>query len=597
MLRLKRIATLALCLTGLVGLRPAEGADFAQQVPDNAYAFFSINDASAFGEGFSKSSMGRCWADPEMQAFVGPAIEKFKADFEQSALEQEAAGHPTFDMETFKALFPGQTALWLEPVAGDPYDSVAIMLRGQRAEAVERYQVFIDDMLNSLEQEFTLTKSSRDVNGNAIYIAEWDPNEHFVAGDPALGEPTTPEPSPFDRPSIAYSFPKGEFIMAFNGIDAITNAIGAGTSAPLSEHIGYKAIESDPVTPQLKMFINSQNMVGMAINWLRQMNPQVDQMVNINYLGLQDVLDLSYRLEIAEDALLAESRIRTVPNPTGLTKALMSFQPLNPEMARAIPTDVLSCTLVGYDSPQAISQLLATLRMASPQATMFLGMMQGNFEGQLGMSIENEILPAFGDQIGIYTSEQANDTQIAAGDDPTLYAVDQPDTTMIFTLNNRDVVDRMIGTINTTLSPGAMTAAEPFQGTDIYTMAGGAPGIMTPAIAINDSHFIFSTNIEQIRGTLLRMNGKDSNNLFDAGLELPEGKAGETLTSYARNDLASQLEMAFNQLTVFAMSEGLQLGPIPSAQTLRHYIGIVEDCSYITPEGIVAYGNIPNEPK
>jgi len=589
----KAVVALVVCALSALGKAPA--ADFASMAPEDAFAFIGVGHLGQFIEKWQETAYGKLWRDPEMAAFTRPGRQK--AEEALKTLSAEWA----IDCPTLKRLFPGQVALWAEYLAPYKPHEWGLVLVAERAEPPEQYRPLIDGALKKWIP-FETKNTQESAGGETVYAARWDTGESLTAEQREEMGPS----GQYTKHSALWAFPEGLFILAFDGDESIQRLLARvqqGESC-LAKHEGFRPMAESFTGPQFRLFLNIASLAHYFRDDIFSLYSDAPK-VDLETLGVSDLLDASYRVDLGEEALSIWGKVRVAENPRGIARMLSAFCPLDQSLLKASPAKPHALSITGYDLSAGLSALINALRQGIPAAGAGWALAEGQVKNSTGLSLADEIIPAFGKQLLVFTA--ASSGQGAA-----------PVPTFVVELANSETVGRLIDALMA--KPGASTAVEKteFLGATIYALAAPMPsapeaaGVSPPrpTLALTPRHLIFSLDGDLLRETIRRISGKNPDNFLESGaFGPPAPPEGRQLAGYSYQDTNLQAEYLLDALSQmqtalallakpqgFRLDEYLDLSSKPQPETLKRYLGVTEGWSYVGSDGVSAAQSLPNEP-
>ncbi|OPZ14335.1 MAG: hypothetical protein BWZ10_01933 [candidate division BRC1 bacterium ADurb.BinA364] len=560
-------------------VQAAAGADFASLAPADAYLFFSVDDRTRFEEALLKTPLAKMWNDPEIERFTAPMRRKLE---EAKTRAQSEWG---VSVQEIKALFPGQIALWAESL--EPYkpDEWGAVLVAERTESPAKYRALMEKALEKYVP-YTIEKSKESAGGTPMYAARWDSSETLAEKPPY---PTAH--------SFLYAFPEGLFVAAFDGDESIPRLLARAKnkSDALAANSAVRRMLANRGEAFAWGFANLASIMNvveenMAAGAAEGMKP------NFEASGLRGLLDLGYSIRLREDRSDFEMRMRVEAEPKGFAAAAAQFGALDRSILRMAPSDFLTVYGFSYDIPSGSKALLDGFRALIPTAPMIVGMADGVAMAQTGMSLERDLIPAFGKEVAVCS--EASKT-----------APDGVATTAAIALKNAETLKSALETFLQRGGAGAPIRKSEFLGANVYSYSVPALDESAPeqeqALIVSASHLIVSSSADSAKAALRRLSGKDADNFLDrkAG-ELIRPERGAKLAGVSISDEAQQMETVwpmFEDAIAMLASSGdgglkdwIDSSALPQAETLKKYLPISIGYIYAEPDGFRMMESIAN---
>lgn len=335
----------------------ASALDRVELVPPDAQSYIHISDTTRFWSTFKESSVGQLWADPQFQDFLGnPDAETWQEVF----FEGEPDTEDQVFLEQLKML-TGEVILAYDPKIDGPY-IIAAMSADDFLRSLE-----LDDQLKSVANTpFEIIKST---------FQNVEISQHIENGG-------TPKESSYWQAHIA------ETIVVGGKKEWVEKCI---------VHLKKEAVTEPKGNPSLSLNLPLSKLINDEIleDMAQAPSPAYDPEVLFDALGLMGVGHFSFKLELKDTEMVADSTLRISDLTKGLF-TLLDTQPSELPTVSFIPDDIASLE-VGRINPlrfwQEIPKVLATSMPAlTPQFDMLLAMLQQ----QIGINLEQDLLAHLG---------------------------------------------------------------------------------------------------------------------------------------------------------------------------------------------------------
>ena len=338
-------------------------------LPDNAQNYIRISDTTRFLSQFKASSVGKLWADSQFQDFLGkPDAEIWKALF----FEDESDAEAELKIEQMK-LAKGEVVM-----AFNMAEEFFLILAMDEA-AYQRNQE-LDIKLNELSDHSgnTLKDSFQDVEITRHIANSEAPDEE-------------PHWEAHFKNTLLVSSTREWIEKCIVQLKKETPVEPAGNPT-LSMKLALSSLIRDELLEELKNETPS---------------PMYDPEVLLDALGLMGIESFSFKLELKDTEMVADSTLRV----TDLTKGLFTIFDVRPSelpTVTFIPEDIASLEVGRFNLLrfwQEIPNVLATaMPSVKPQFDMVMAMVQQ----QVGINLEQDLLAHLGTKYISFSTTENN---------------------------------------------------------------------------------------------------------------------------------------------------------------------------------------------
>ena len=565
-------------------------AGLAGFLPEDTAAVLHIRSVPEIRKQWEHNPLARTWAEPGVQAFFAPAIERFKEE-NAGGLAELIQSETGLTSTELLDLLPGEIVVSLlaledllddESVADPPILILAEL--GEDPSAMEELLVrLMDDDEQLREEEF---------QGVTLRVIETFPDE-------SEGPVSTASWAIVDR-TLLFGVTK---VSVQQGID---NLKRGGAREALSDEPGFEAIRRENTDAQVSLLLNLQAILKVVLEGMREAETQLDpeapsalDMVGMTPDGLVDALGLQHLswvyagLEMGQDSTRATSGLKWSERPDLMR--LIAYGPPPAPRPSFVPDTWTSVSAARFSIGDAYRGLKDILSGASPALSGLIETRIAEFNQALGVDIERDLFGNLGDEI-----VQA-ESVIDGGSEENLVPTDQFYSVSI---NDADTARRMIDAA-LTLAPGlaeALTSRE-YLGETIHSMSPPSlPDLPQPRgfsyavtrqrlfVGIGDSAMV-ETAIQGLEGA--------SNAIWDSpevAASLAPLPSGESLIAY--QDTKTMIVAVFDLFVRGAgfMGDPEEEEPIvdpaqkPSPEIISRHWGPSASAIYLDPDGIRSVG-------
>jgi len=335
-------------------------------LPPEAQGYLRISNTTNFLSQLKQSSIGRLWADPQFQDFLGnPDAETWKALFFEDDLDAE----DEVFLQQMKML-TGEIILAFDQEMEDPYIIAAI------TEAHYIKSLEMDEKLSEVADDpFEILKSTFQDVTIIQYIEEGGTE---------------------DEESSWQAYLNGTLVLGYTK-EWIEKCIVQLKKEDVAEPTGNPIANLNiPLSNLIQSFADEEDSVEA-----------MDTEVMLEALGLMGIETYSLKLELKDSEMVADSQLHVDDLTKGLF-SLLDLQPSELPTVTFIPAPISSLEVGRINLLrfwQEIPNVLATaMPSAKPQFDMLLAMMQQ----QAGINLEQDLLAHIGTQYLSYSEAKDN---------------------------------------------------------------------------------------------------------------------------------------------------------------------------------------------
>jgi hypothetical protein len=412
---------IVLCLF-LGAQAPEKKPNFDGFVPENVYAYYSVDDVARISSVMEKSFINNLWNDPEVKKFTDKAMELIQKEFEKEVTEktQISLKEITSAMGT---IFSGQVAAIFDSMelkAGTK--KVTKYEWDEEADDYVKKEVEVEDITpvphvvflarigeNKEALDNLIDKICTQLTEKEIYkkADEYKKVSYFTFYEKKVSL------------NVSYGYMDDIFFLAYGekGFKRmIDHYKGEGANAPLNTVASYKKIVAEAGEERLQtLFVNVSPMVIMLKQWIVKENMRygptspeaVDELSKtvekvIELTGIGDLKSMASASRFEGDGIISFSYLDIPGAKHGIWKILSSSAAAEFNTMKAIPKEAFAYFGMAVSLEEIYDEVMDILSKVVPKEEfdmMMQGMQAG--EAELGLKIKDDILGAFGNEFAL----------------------------------------------------------------------------------------------------------------------------------------------------------------------------------------------------
>ena len=578
--------------------------DLVGLLPDDTLGVVHIRSLPAFRTHWNYNPLAKTWAEPEVQAFIAPALTKYREE-NSGGLNEVIQAETGMTPEELMDLFPGEIAIvlpnLLSLVSDDDDEMPQLLFLAQIGDD----PIPIENLFMRLSENESDEIAEEEFQGETIRTVR------------LLNEEA-------EAPEDSFSW------VIFDGLVAlgtkitdvqqlVDNAKRGGAEEPLVKSPGFQAIYRDDPEAHIVLYLSLGGVIQHALAEFREAEaangpdqPSTLAMVGmtpegiVTSLGLDKLTTLYGAGVLGRDATLFSTGIKWSERPE-IMRILAYGDPPAPR-PDFIPDSWISVSSSRFSVAQMYVGLKEVLQIASPALVGLLEMKIAGLNQALGIDIERDLIGNFGDEI--IQAEALTDRGISAENaNPTeqLWAV---------SIKDADTARRMVDAL-TAMAPGLGQALESreYLGETIYSMLppevpggqpAGAPTSPGFAYAITRNHVFISVGGPSMLESAIQGLDGASNSIW-ANQKIAEALGtlppGESMIAYqdTKQIVATVYELITKGDDWFGDSETqgadedealYDMDAKPSADVLAKHWGLGVSAVYIEADGVRSVGRL-----
>lgn len=386
---------------------PAIAADGSSNllrvVPADAPIVMHVRDLPALVKNWEHTPFAHTWAEPEVQAFLAPAIAKFASEGGAGALAdfQEATGMSPLE---FAQSFPGELMMVITELPfgsdGDPHFVMAADLGGNRAK--------VEALIQQAEAKNTVgeneTAVEEEFQGEIIHLR--------VTKNPKSGVTSETEAWAIVDDVFWFGSPK----VAVQ--EAIAHWKGDGAETPITTAQDFAAIRRNHAGAQALFYVNLESIMQLAIADMESDQEEAEAAAAesgeeppgspfamlgmspaefVHAFGFDALRGIHFSLSLAEDATSIGGGL-TWTEKRGLLKLLAIGEAPAPQPA-FISADWPSVSADRFSFAQMIQGLKEAAGEANPMFEFMISQQLTQLNQGLGIDLERDLFGSIGDEI------------------------------------------------------------------------------------------------------------------------------------------------------------------------------------------------------
>jgi hypothetical protein len=373
----------------------ADDTDLAGLLPEDTLAVLHIRSLPALRATWEFNPLARTWAEPEVQAFIAPALEKFQEENSGGLIELVQA-ETGMTPDELLDLFPGEFAIAVPNLLSllseddDQLPQLVILTQiGENPEPVE-------GLFNRLSEDEGDEIAEEEFQGETIRTV-------LLMDEEA------------DAPEEAFSWAifDGVLVMATTrpGVQqVIDNSKRGGAEESLVRMPGFQAIYRGDPEAHIAFYLNLANIVQHLLAQVKEIEaarapdqPSPLAMVGMTpegimtSLGLDKLTTLYGAGVLGKDATLFTTGIKWTERP-GIMRILAYGDSPAPRPG-FIPDHWINVTSSRFSLSEMYTGLKEVLQTGSPGLAALLEMRVAEMNQAMGIDIERDLVGNFGDEI------------------------------------------------------------------------------------------------------------------------------------------------------------------------------------------------------
>ncbi len=383
-------AVLCMCaaLAAQASAAPQRRVEFAQVLPADVMAFFSVRDAAGAAERFQQTALYRIWREPEVQEFLQPLIVKAQRQLESlhaNARRAGPVGQMALDLLKVK---PDEIALAVLPPAQGaqpPAPRVAVVLAMH--EGVEKIDAIFQILLPMLMQPPTGMKMGVAFKHEDVLVKEYL----------------------FPRFNVsAYYAVQGPRLLITTSKELMTQFLDGYRNPPaasLADSPAYAGLtKALRAAPDAAVVFNVKAAFAAYEPLLTAAPPDVVSALEGS--GLKDIESIAWGLSIVGPGIRSATCVRAPGERRGFC-ALLDMPMGRKTLLNRIPAGALIAADANIDLGDAYDALVDLLRETNPVAYQQMQDRLAQWEKEAGVSVRADILGAVGDEAALYFAPPA----------------------------------------------------------------------------------------------------------------------------------------------------------------------------------------------
>ncbi|MEZ5277304.1 MAG: DUF3352 domain-containing protein [Opitutaceae bacterium] len=575
---------------------PARGegrVDLTGVLPAETAVILRVRSVPEVREQWSHNPLAQTWAEPEVQDFFSPAIERFREEHD-GGLTELIRSETGLTFSELLDLLPGEVLLAvldLEQLLDEDAVEAPIVVLAELGEDTSKMESLLARLLDEDEQV-----REEEFQGETLRIVESLSDED--------DGPT---------PSVTWSLVDRVLILGAAKAavqQVIDNLKRGGATDSLAASSGFEAIRQESPDGQVSLMLNFQAIVPSIVSGLNRAEAERDSAgpsalaaLGLTPEGLIQAFGLHHLtwaygiLEMGETSTRAVSGLKWTERPD-LMRLLAYGAPPAPR-PEYIPDTWVSVSTARFSLSDAYQGLKDILRNLSPALSALLEMRSAEINQALGIDIERDLIGNFGDQI----------VQAETLIEPGAEGASPSPTNQFFSvsIHDADTARRMIDAVMA-MAPGlseAITSRE-YLGETIYSLVPPSlPDMPRPSgfsYAITSRAIFFGVGNSSMVETAIQGLGGASNPIWsspkvvEALSRLP---SGESVIAYqdtkqmivAVVNILIQAAGRFNRSDEEGEAEPLfDPSARPSAEIMSRHWGPMSSAIYFDPDGVRSVG-------
>lgn len=421
----------------------AEISNFDTIIPEDVYAYFSIENISRCGNAIDNSFLNKLWNDPEVQKFVENI-----SDFIQNEITKDKKTQITLkDITSLKEVFSGQIVFVLDsmelrvgktkkPRMIHDEDGNIVFDEEKKFPKVDDVEVECIEPMphcillaqvsqNKDKLESFIEKICADLTEEEIYKQKEDYKDisYFTFYNKKESLKTS------------YGYIGDIFFLAYGdkGLKRIIDIYkGSDKVKPLSTKISYQKLLAEIGSNRLStVFVNCPPIVSSLKQWAiktellssESFTPEKIDKTNktwdniIEFSGLGDLKSISWGTRLEADGLISVTFIDIPGTKRGLWKILSSSAKTELKTLKAVPKDTMVYSGCTISLPEVYDEIMNILSNVVSKEEYENEIMTGikEFEQMLGLKLKEDILSVFDNEFALLEDLSKMDTNNPQG--------------------------------------------------------------------------------------------------------------------------------------------------------------------------------------
>lgn len=510
------LASAALCVGGLSAQSP-----FARALPESSVGYISFPDLSTTLGELGEMPLLKTWNEPEVQDFFRSLLEMAEEEFENGLNEARDAyesGMIPIDPDAVlemrvRSMSVALTELSIAMPSGTtteeqsmmaPKPRIGFLVQMDFGESIETWKQVLQVGAGALAMQTGMAPTPAEVDGLDVFSLQIDPE---------------------DPMGLHYCFSGSNFVLGTlaNDVAGVANRMNSEESTGLSGTSSFQsnAQRIDFGGAEFEMFFRP----GPGLDFLLQgldvaaaMAPDFPEEIDIagvrrvvDALGLRSVDSMSMTSRYVGGTAVTEVYTASpMQNRKGLFAGGSNTVDLN--TLRWIPKDAVSFSLGSVDVQGFYNTLMNGVEAYAPGMGDMARDMMAQMEEQIGLSIENDLFGAFGQNYAMWSMPFAG---MAA----------QPEVVVIADMNNQEGFMNSLRTLEQ-LSEGALSlnpikrsGLDLFQlrleidmGSDALPIPINPADFFTPTFGFKEGKIVMALSSGDVKNALRRMDRDDDAN-------------------------------------------------------------------------------------
>lgn len=544
------VAVAAAAFMAIAGTLAA--GDVQKMVPPDATVSVYIPDFTKLETQWKSTFLYKFTKDPQVENFILPlrkqidAMSQSPGSAEHKALLSHFKGEMSFNVSglTLKDGSPDASLVIIAEHASDP------------AQVQESLKKFVES------QGKVDSQTSADFMGVKIYSMKVNQNQAapIPGADPAAPTLATQDSLPFHFVIL----PK--HMILSSGEDKAIKQVVQLSQQPgptLFDTTEFKsAFTGDYSGFPMIAFINIRSVLVTADQALKASGTGASLAGN----GLEPLQSFGLAFNLKPDQIETWSVLSAPGAKSGISKLFFPDEKVNFDQAlKIVPESAASFSITSFSVPVLWATIKQAVNTTMPQYGQMINMyiMQANMT--LQFDIEKDLIDTLGSDLIQYSKAGAASTP-ASGMGAGLGSMGLENSVLLLGLKDSAKFQASIAKaveVGKAMSGGQdMVEKTDFMGYSVYQVktppAGpGTPATPSPAFMITPSHFVFSSNIEDVKDVARAIQGKGAKSIlesaeFKAAYEKAKGPNLKSL-GYSSSEAMKQMSMALGQMASLAM--------------------------------------------